>query len=154
MKISVIICAHTEKRWDDLIEAVQSVKRQSLSCHQLIVVIDHNPALYERAKAYFTGVELIENHEANGLSGARNSGMAVAKGEVIAFIDDDAVAEIVAYTTAEARLSQRVATRCAQLFIERGGYAVAPVALGHEHHATATAAGADVTRDGARIVLG
>src|SRR5215207_3312768 len=93
MNFYVIICAHTEKRWDDLVEAVESVQRQSLPVHQLIVVIDHNPTLFERAKARFTGAELIENQEGRGLSGARNTGMARVTGDVMAFIDDDAVAQ-------------------------------------------------------------
>jgi glycosyltransferase involved in cell wall biosynthesis len=93
MNFSVIICAHTEKRWDDLVEAVDSIERQSLPAHQIIVVIDHNPALFERAKARFTGADVVENQENRGLSGARNTGMAVVKGDVMAFIDDDAVAQ-------------------------------------------------------------
>lgn len=93
MKFSVIICAHTEKRWDDLLEAVESVQHQSLPAHQVIVVIDHNPTLFERAKAAFKAIEIIENQEARGLSGARNTGMARANGEFIAFMDDDAVAQ-------------------------------------------------------------
>src|SRR5688572_14533729 len=93
MKFSVIICAHTEKRWDDLVEAVESVQRQSLPPHQIIVVIDHNPALLERARARFKGVDIIENQEGRGLSGARNTGMARVTGDIMAFIDDDAVAQ-------------------------------------------------------------
>lgn len=35
----------------------------------------------------------VENIESRGLSGARNSGVAVATGAIVAFLDDDAVAE-------------------------------------------------------------
>jgi hypothetical protein len=51
-------------------------------------------------------------------------------------------------------LPEDVATGGAQLLVERGGDTVAPVALGCEDDAAATAAGADVTRGRARIVFG
>ena len=89
---SVIICAHTEARWDDLVVAIASVQAQTPPPLETIVVIDHNPRLFERVNALAFGVFCIENSETRGLSGARNSGIAAANGEVIAFLDDDAVA--------------------------------------------------------------
>jgi glycosyltransferase involved in cell wall biosynthesis len=90
--ISVIISAYTEERWDELIAAIQSVQRQTLPAREIILVVDHNPALLERAKEQIPGVTIVENSEAQGLRGARNSGIAAAHGEIIAFLDDDAVA--------------------------------------------------------------
>ena len=58
---------------------------------EIIVVIDHNSPLLERVRAHIPGVIAIENAESRGLSGARNSGIAIANGEVIVFLDDDAV---------------------------------------------------------------
>lgn len=89
---SVIICAYTEARWHALVAAVASVHRQTLAACEVIVVIDHNPALYARAQTHLTKVKLIENWGPPGLSGARNSGIAQAQGAVIAFLDDDASA--------------------------------------------------------------
>ncbi len=98
--VSVIICAYTEKRWDDLLEAVQSVHAQIVPALETIVVIDHNPALLQCVCAHFsstlsteTGLKVIENRESQGLSGARNSGIAAARGEILAFLDDDAAAD-------------------------------------------------------------
>jgi glycosyltransferase involved in cell wall biosynthesis len=91
--ISVIICAYTEDRWDDLVAAIESVQQQSLRPREIVVVIDHNPALMERARQHIGGVLAVENREAKGLSGARNSGVTVAQGAVIAFLDDDAIAD-------------------------------------------------------------
>jgi glycosyltransferase involved in cell wall biosynthesis len=90
--VSVVICAYTEDRWDDLREAVESVRRQTTPPRELIVVIDHNPRLLARARASLPSVVVLANTQPRGLSGARNSGLAVARGEVIAFLDDDAVA--------------------------------------------------------------
>lgn len=91
--VSVVICAYTEKRWDALLRAVESVQKQSYPAAEIVVVIDHNPALFERAQAHFGGaIQLIENTEKQGLSGARNTGIAAAHGEVLAFMDEDAAA--------------------------------------------------------------
>lgn len=90
--ISVIICAYTENRWNDLVAAVDSVRRQSVPAQEIVVVVDHNPGLLARARTHLPGVVAVENHERRGLGGARNSGVAAAKGAVIAFLDDDAVA--------------------------------------------------------------
>ncbi len=90
--ISVIICAYTEERWDDLVAAVASVKRQTLLPGEIIVVVDHNPGLLRKVREYLSGVLVVENTEVRGLSGARNCGIAVAKSPIIAFLDDDAIA--------------------------------------------------------------
>ncbi len=93
LSISVIICAYTMDRWVDLQQAIQSVKGQSIRPEEIILVIDHNPMLYSLAQNTIEGVCIIENREAKGLSGARNSGIAVATAQVIAFMDEDAIAE-------------------------------------------------------------
>lgn len=90
--VSMVICAYTEARWDDLVTAVESVQRQSIPPREIIIVIDHNPRLLERVRTGIAGVVVEENREPRGLSGARNSGLRVAGGAVIAFLDDDATA--------------------------------------------------------------
>jgi glucosyl-dolichyl phosphate glucuronosyltransferase len=92
LTVSVVISAYTEERWDDLVAAVESLRRQTCPPHQVIVVVDHNPSLLERVRAHLPDVEAVENTEPRGLSGARNSGIAAAEGAIIAFLDDDAVA--------------------------------------------------------------
>ncbi len=91
--ISVIICAYTDVRWNDLIEAVASMRRQQLAPAEVIVVVDHNSGLLARARAEFPDVTVIENTGPQGLSGARNSGLAAASGEIAAFMDEDATAD-------------------------------------------------------------
>ncbi len=93
LDVSVLICAYTEKRWDDLVAAVVSVQQQRRLPKAIILVIDHNPALFTRAQSRFQDVTVLENREAKGLSGARNTGVAAAHQPLIAFLDDDAVAE-------------------------------------------------------------
>lgn len=91
LDVSVVICAYTEGRWHDLLAAVKSVQNQVVPPREIIVVVDHNPAFLERVRAHLQHVVVVENQERQGLSGARNSGVAVAQGTVIAFVDEDAV---------------------------------------------------------------
>ena len=88
---SVVICAYSDDRWNDLLHAIASVARQSVPALQTIVAIDHNDALLERVSK-LPGIVAVANEEEPGLSGARNSGLRVARGDVVAFLDDDAVA--------------------------------------------------------------
>jgi len=92
LNFTVIICAYTEDRWDDLISSVSSVKSQTLQPAEIIVVIDHNQRLFERTRAQFSGIILLENNNERGLSGARNTAIAVARGDILVFMDEDAVA--------------------------------------------------------------
>jgi GT2 family glycosyltransferase len=93
LSVSVVICAHTEKRWDDTLAAVSSVRAQSHAAKELIVVVDHNRPLYERLKSALPDATVVENREHQGLSGGKNTGIAMASGQVVAFLDDDAVAD-------------------------------------------------------------
>jgi glucosyl-dolichyl phosphate glucuronosyltransferase len=90
--VSVIICAYTDERWDDILAAVRSLETQRVPPHEVVLVVDHNPALRERLDATLPDVQVVENRGERGLSGARNTGVALARGDVIAFLDDDAVA--------------------------------------------------------------
>jgi GT2 family glycosyltransferase len=90
---SVIITAFTEERWDDLNAAVASVRRQTRQPSQLIVVIDHNPVLATRLRATMPDVQIVENDEAQGVTGSRNVGVRFVTGDLVAFLDDDAEAE-------------------------------------------------------------
>jgi glycosyltransferase involved in cell wall biosynthesis len=90
--VSVIICAYTDRRWPVLVDAVGSVLAQRPAPLEVVLVIDHNDALLARARSELPGAVVIANAERQGLSGARNTGVARAAGEVVAFLDDDAVA--------------------------------------------------------------
>jgi len=72
---------------------VASAHRQGRPAAEVIVVVDHNPPLRERACAELRAATVIPNDGPRGLSGARNTGVAAAGGDVAVFLDDDAVAE-------------------------------------------------------------
>ncbi|MFI9382390.1 glycosyltransferase [Kutzneria sp. NPDC052558] len=92
MTVTVVVCAYTERRWPDLVAAVESVAAQTVPVDQLLLVIDHNPALAERAVAEIPGVTVLANENRRGLSGARNTALAHATGDIVVFLDDDASA--------------------------------------------------------------
>ncbi|MBW5424290.1 glycosyltransferase [Streptomyces sp. BG9H] len=94
--ISVVICVYTEDRWEDILAAVASVGAQSLPALETLLVVDHNVSLLDRlAREYkeTEGVRVLANAGPRGLSAGRNTGIAASRGSVIAFLDDDAVAE-------------------------------------------------------------
>jgi glycosyltransferase involved in cell wall biosynthesis len=90
--ISVVICAYTRDRLEVLSESVDSLRAQTLPAHEIVLVIDHAPELLEEVRGLWPDLKIVENRERKGLSGARNSGVAEASGEVVAFLDDDAIA--------------------------------------------------------------
>ncbi len=92
MNLSVVICTYTEKRWDTLVAGITSVQQQSMPPYEIIVVSDNNPALAARLQAKFTGITVAGNHGTPGISTTRNVGVAIASGDIVAFIDDDAIA--------------------------------------------------------------
>jgi len=88
---TVVVCVYTERRWDDIARGVAALARQTRPAIQVVMVVDHNPQLLDRAThAFAPQVEVLANRYGNGLSGARNTGVEAAAGEVIAFLDDDA----------------------------------------------------------------
>lgn len=93
---TVIVCAYTEDRWDDLVDAVRSSISSGHRPDQVVVVIDHNEALLARSRQTFItaalGVPVIvaPNAGRKGLSGARNTGVELSTGAVVVFLDDDA----------------------------------------------------------------
>src|SRR4051794_23579469 len=93
LTFTAIICAYTLERWDDISAAVASLQAQTPRVDEIILVSDHNHELLERATTAFPDVHCLPNTGQQGLSGARNTGVAAATSGIVAFLDDDAVAE-------------------------------------------------------------
>lgn len=91
ISVTVVICAHTMERLEDIKAAVASVNQQTRQADEVLLVIDHNQELLETVADL--GPKVVPNTEAKGLSGARNTGTEMATSEVVAYLDDDATAE-------------------------------------------------------------
>ena len=95
MDVSVIICTHDTDRFSHLIEAVQSTQQQTHDAVETVVVCDGTDELYEQIEQRFgndSKVKTTCNESNRGVSYSRTRGAEIASGEIVCFMDDDAVA--------------------------------------------------------------
>jgi glycosyltransferase involved in cell wall biosynthesis len=95
MRVSVVLCTHTMDRYDDCTAAAESVLDQTHQDVELVLVSDGNETVSEQFETDFGHREDVLTHcndENVGLLESRNNGAELATGDVVAFIDDDAVA--------------------------------------------------------------
>ena len=95
-KISIITASYTMDRFKDIIELLDSIQVQSYKKIEIIVVADGAPGLAEKIKNHIhqknhSNISVLCNKGERGLSSARNLGIKQATGEIIAFVDDDAL---------------------------------------------------------------
>jgi GT2 family glycosyltransferase len=91
-EVSIVIPCHSERGWDTLVGAVASALGQQPPPAEVVVVVDHNPQLYYRARRDLTGVTVLENRFEQGASGTRNTGAWHTTTPLIAFLDGDITA--------------------------------------------------------------
>jgi glycosyltransferase involved in cell wall biosynthesis len=110
-EISVIICAYTMERLDDIHAVVNSILNQTLKAQEVILAIDNNKELFgnlqalvhnsksgvadekARTPARNSQVKITLNTGPGGASETRNVGIRAATGNILAFADDDIIAE-------------------------------------------------------------
>lgn len=96
MKASVVICTYSMERYDCFSETVNSVLDQTYEPLEIIIVVDGNETVLGHVKGDFGDCENIVIHcndKNRGISYSRTKGAEIARGDVVVFIDDDAVAE-------------------------------------------------------------
>ncbi|WP_164842509.1 glycosyltransferase [Actinoplanes solisilvae] len=89
---TIVIPTHSEQRWSSLVRTVACAKSQQAAPAEVVVVVDHNPALFARIQRELPTVTVLENAYAQGVSGNRNTGAFHAKTALVAFMDDDITA--------------------------------------------------------------
>jgi len=90
--VAVVVCAYTMDRWEAMSAALTEASRQGPD--ELLLVVDHNSDLQQRAAAELAGtvpaLVVLANEGRRGLSGARNTAIRAVTSEVVVFLDDDA----------------------------------------------------------------
>lgn len=105
-KISIIISIYSIKRYDNIVDLSQNINIQTYNDIETIIIVDENIELYNKIENLLSNnknVKIIFNHENRGLSYSRNIGIMNSTGDIVAFIDDDAIpdprwAEVIANT--------------------------------------------------------
>lgn len=87
--VSIVIPCHSERGWDQLVGAVASALAQRPAPAEVVVVVDHNPRLYDRARRHLSGATVLDNRFSRGASGTRNTGAWHTTTPLVAFLDGD-----------------------------------------------------------------
>ena len=102
MLVSIIICTHQRERYDDLVEAIDSIKIQSYKNLEIVVVVDGNKELYQNLIENRIKVDKIKLNEENmGLS-EKGSLVDLAVLISVNFLKEDS--ELIAVPAKEAEL--------------------------------------------------
>ena len=93
--LSIVITSFTMARARDLAEGLEGVKNQTYRRIETFVIIEKSQKLFEYAKNFAERIKLEKaqiffSKTEEGMSGGRNVGIEKARGDIIAFIDDDA----------------------------------------------------------------
>jgi GT2 family glycosyltransferase len=116
LRVAVVIPAYTMDRWELLVRMVESARSQTVPVETIVVCIDDNDTLLDRARRewdeaqtpeilvipnrYHADLDRVSAHEAAhgsrrrfGAGSARNTAAESVNADVIVFTDDDARAE-------------------------------------------------------------
>ncbi len=95
--LSVVMTGYTLQRLPDVFEAIESLSRQTYPHLEIIFVAEGPEELGTRVGTFgrerrIANLRIVVNDGTPGLTFARNVGIEYARGELVAFFDDDAVA--------------------------------------------------------------
>lgn len=88
---SVVVCTYNRGKY--LERCLNSLRQQSYQNYEIIVVNGPSNDETDSVLDKYPDVRVVKQETLNGLSYARNLGINASRGEIIAFIDDDAVAD-------------------------------------------------------------
>lgn len=93
--VSIIVPSYTIERLGDIIDLLESIQIQSYENIETILAVERSTELFDKMKSYvdeegIRDVRVVLTHEM-GASSARNIGIEHARGDILAFVDDDVV---------------------------------------------------------------
>lgn len=93
MEVSIIVSTFTKERSNDVLRCINSILNQTIMPDEILLILDPVDELIEfYSDIVPKDVKIVKSSDF-GLSNARNTGIEYAKGDIIAFIDDDAWAD-------------------------------------------------------------
>lgn len=92
--VTVALACHTQRRWNSICAAIRSIGEQTVRPRAIVVAVDHNSALAASLRREFPTVTVVENTAPErGASSTRNVAVASAATSMVAFLDDDEIAD-------------------------------------------------------------
>jgi glycosyltransferase involved in cell wall biosynthesis len=92
--ISIVVTSYSIQQIKDIHDLLDSIKTQSNHDIEIIFVVERSQELFSICKAKesdLPGLKVIFNNDTPGMSASRNMGAKNSSGEIVAFVDDDAV---------------------------------------------------------------
>jgi glucosyl-dolichyl phosphate glucuronosyltransferase len=92
----LIATSYTVKRYEELAKLLESLQNQTYRNVEAIIVVDESAELFARLKSAAqemtsVPVKVMMNLTTPGAAEGRNNGIRAAKGQILAFVDDDVV---------------------------------------------------------------
>jgi glucosyl-dolichyl phosphate glucuronosyltransferase len=94
--LSIIVTSYTMERFNDVCGLIDSIKAQIYPDIEVVFVVERVPELGQKTAAYarekgLTRLTVLFHNGEPGLSASRNAGIDKARGDIVAFVDDDVV---------------------------------------------------------------
>ena len=88
-RVSFIVVTHARAQW--LSGALASIQRQTVNCREIVVVVNGpDPETEQLLRALGSEARVAVLEHNYGVGAGRNAGVALARGEILVFLDDDA----------------------------------------------------------------
>jgi glycosyltransferase involved in cell wall biosynthesis len=93
LSAAVVVCAASAEREPLRRACVDSLLEGARRPDEIRVVVDQNPALEASVASWLPCSARLLRSAAPGIPASRNAGLRAARSDIVAFVDDDAVAE-------------------------------------------------------------